>query len=112
LAAESVLFWDIDIEDDKARGRLKEALSELIGAGIVAERHNPHTGDRLLGLSEHVEKSEDEYDQFKASVHAKAEARGLSPKWRRGDGWRLVDVSGETAAVGNMRELNEYLDAA
>jgi hypothetical protein len=32
--------------------------------------------------------------------------------WRGGDGWRLVDVSGETAAVGNMRELNEYLDAA
>jgi hypothetical protein len=47
-----------------------------------------------------------------ASVFTKAEARGLSAKWRRGDGWRLVDASGETVAGGNMRELSEHLDAA
>jgi hypothetical protein len=112
LVPEDAIWSHVDADDDEARDRLKEALSELISAGIVAERHNPHTGYRLLGLTEYVEKDEEEYDQLKTSVFTKAEARGLSAKWRRGDGWRLIDASGETVAVGNMRELREYLDAA
>jgi hypothetical protein len=105
-------FVDDDGVDGFSKEQVEEALQELIDADLIVERTNPRTGDDLIGWREYVEKSDEEYDSLKTSVFQRAEAHGLSPKWRRGDGWRLVDESGKTVAVGNIRELGEYLDAA
>src|SRR5262245_19559257 len=80
--------------DGFTKEQREAALTELIDAGVVVKRMDAHSGEYRFGLAAHVEKHEAEYDNLKADVYAKAEAHGLRPKWRPGEGWRLVDATG------------------
>jgi hypothetical protein len=89
---------------------INEAVCDLIDANLVVERTNPHTGDRAIGLRELVEAHEAPYEDLKERVYQMAKTQGLWPKWRPGQGWRLVDGGGQTVVEGPMDTLTAYLE--
>lgn len=90
---------------------LQDMINGLIDDDIVIERDDVHTGERMIGLRELVEKSEAEYDLLKDRVYKMAKSLGLWPKWNPDQGWRLVNGGGFTEYEGPMRELEHYLNS-
>jgi hypothetical protein len=99
---------DMDLEGI-TRESADAAIEELIEANIVVQRLDMYAGD-MIGLRKAVEAHEAIYDELKDRVYEKAKQQGLWPKWRQGQGWRLVNGGGETVTVGPMWALEEYLD--
>ena len=109
LTARYYIDWP-HVAEGFSKEEAEAALDELIDADIVIERSDAHTGERMVGLREYVEKADAPYEKTKGDVYRKAKARGLWPKWRPGEGWRLVNGGGKTVVEGPMEDLNEYLD--
>ena len=93
------------------RESAEAAIEGLVDLGIVVKRSDAHFGGESVGLRKLVEADEAPYEELKSRVYQKAKACGLSPKWRPGEGWRLVDGGGITEYVGPMQALEAYLDA-
>ena len=96
--------------DGFEREQIEDALRELEGEGVIIGKHDANGASYALAkYKEMVEAEEAEYEALKTRVYAAAQRFALSPKWKPSEGWRLVGASGELAARGNMRELEEYL---
>lgn len=88
--------------------QVQDAIDELIAAGLVVTRSDPHSGSRQIGLRDLVEAGDAQYEAVKESVYERAHAMGLHPTWRPGRGWRLVNGDGETVVEGPMQRLDQW----
>jgi hypothetical protein len=114
LTPRSCLVGDVDERLAELKRfsveRIANAIDELADADIIRERSDPHTGHETIGIRELVSLLDEPYQGLEEEIYEKARATGLRPKWRHGQGWRLVNGGGETVCEGPMHALSTFLD--